>query len=66
MRPEGPCGGGGPLWTPPGWRDTDEEDGFCSPPSLQAQAACFHLGVRREVQCRELHLGFSDMALTVG
>ena len=21
MRPKGPCGGGGPLWTPPGWWD---------------------------------------------
>ena len=59
----------GPLWwrwTPVDSSRMEGQDGFCSPPSLQAQAACLHLGVRRDVQCRELHLGFSDMALTVG
>lgn len=63
MRPEGPRGEGGPLRVPPGCWDAAEEAGFCQAPSLQVQAACLRLGMRRKGHCRESWTWGSEMCL---
>lgn len=49
MRPEGPCGGDGPLWALPGWWDAEEEDELYQPPTLLPQAASI---LARGERCR--------------